>query len=316
MNTPFVGQEKSIVALFSDIRGFSHMFEVLPARNVYIFTNRFFTSASKIISKFKGKIDNIIGDGLMAIWGHSGWSEKSPIFAVRTALEMRMELLRENIQFKWKAHFPLEIGIGLAMGNALNCLVGPPEEAIDTYFGKPVILASRLGDMAKNNQILISQEIAEKVKKWAKLVEAAPTEIQGFKNKIKYYKVKGLMDFALKEGERRKSSNIRFIVPEVIGMIFPKINSRKPAILKNISATGAGIEIIPKEDTPLNPEEEIIIDVKRFSIPGISEIPGRIVQVRKLTDESDEERPLVQVGISFTDINNEKKEILQRFHMI
>ena len=49
--------EREMVTLFADFRGFSHMFDVLPAHKVYKFTNRYFQTASDIIRKYKGILD-------------------------------------------------------------------------------------------------------------------------------------------------------------------------------------------------------------------------------------------------------------------
>jgi len=307
--------EHKIVSLFADFRGFSHMFEVLPAKKIYVFTNRYFKAAVEIVERYNGTFDNIIGDGLMATWGKYRWIEQSPFYAIRTSLEMRMALLRQNVRYKWKSHFPLEIGIGIAMGNAFHCKIGPQNRSVDTVYGKPVILASRLGDLAQNNQIYSGENIARIIKKWAMLERMPLSHIHGFKNKVQFYKVVGLMDFSKKNEDRRKQSHIRFIIPEIIAMTNKKNGLRKPVILKNISPLGAGIEIVLKEDFFLNKGDEVILDLKKFSLPNFDTIDGIIARVQKLTEETDEERSLSQVGMSFSDIDTQKREILEKINI-
>jgi len=309
------GEEKKIVALFMDIRGFSHMFEMLPAEKVFMFTNRYFKKASEIIANYRGTLDNIIGDGILAIWGKEKWDDKMPFYAVRTALEMRMALLRQNIQYKWDAHFPLEIGVGVGMGEALHCFVGPPGKTIDTFFGMPVILASRLGDLARHNSIFVDRTTTKAVNKWAKLSRLQDISFPGLKKRIVSFKVDGLMDFSRKTGERRKTSFVRYVFPEIVAMVFKKDGTRKPVLLRNISPSGAGIEIVDKEDHDLSEKEEIILDLKTFKIPQCTSINGRIVQVRPISDETDVERRLSQVGISFTDVDPSTKNILKHLNI-
>jgi len=311
-------KEKNIVALFADIRGFSHMFEILPPSKIYKFTNRYFETAYKIIKQYHGTLDNIIGDGILAIWGRKEdqLSSKIPFLAVRAALEMRMALLRQNIQYKWEYHFPLEIGIGIDMGSALNCLVGPKQKTIDTFYGKPVILASRLGDLAKNNLIYVSENIAKTIKKWAGMEKPKQIHIQGFREDVKYYRVYGLMDFTLKNGERRKTSNIRYIAPEIIAMVFKDSSIRKPAILKNISSTGAGIEIVQKDDVSISKNKNVSLDLKRLLRGIVNNIQGKIVQFQNISEETEEIRSLWQIGIQFTNIDEGKKRLIETLNMI
>ena len=310
MNT----NEREMVALFADFRGFSHMFDVLPAHKVYKFTNRYFQTASDIIRKYKGVLDNIVGDGFIAVWGKNRTNPEAALFAVRSALEMRMALLRHNIQYKWESHFPLEIGVGLAMGHALHCIVGPVQKPIDTVFGKPVIIASRLGDIAKNNEIYVGERVANSIKKWAKLEKLPRTSIKGFRGTYPIFKVDGLMDFKLKDHERRKSSFIRFVFPEIVALILEN-GVRKSAILKNLSPTGAGLEVVQKMDTPISKNDEIKLDLKRFDFPSISTLNGRIVQVHTISEETEEERCLSRLGVEFDNLDPEKKRVLNRLNI-
>lgn len=308
-------KEKMIVALFSDIRGFTHMFEKLPADKVYTFTNRYFTKASEIITRYRGALDNIVGDGFLAVWGKDRWFKNAPFFAVRAALEMRMALLRQNIQYKWDAHFPLEIGIGVAMGQAFHCHLGPDHKSIETFFGSPVILASRLGDIAKHNRILVDASTARVISNWARVMKLPEQKIFGFTRPLTFFNVAGLMDFSLKLGERRKSSYIRYVFPEIVALVFKNSGVRRPVILKNISATGAGVEIVEKDDYAISQDEEILLDLRNFKLPQCNDIAGRIVQVRPISEESDVERKLSQVGIQFVDIDPAKQKILKHLNV-
>ncbi|UCB44716.1 MAG: PilZ domain-containing protein [Spirochaetota bacterium] len=307
--------EKEMVALFADFRGFSHMFDVLPAQKVYKFTNRYYQTASDIIERYKGTFDNIVGDGFIAIWGKDTTHTKAPYYAVRSALEMRMALLRQNIQYKWEAHFPLEIGVGVAMGKALHCIVGPKRHPIDTAIGKPVILASRLGDIAKNNQIYVDEKVAHAVTKWGKIQKLPKTNIRGFKGTFPLYKVEGLMDFYLKNGERRNSTFTRFVAPEIVAMVLKESGIRKPALLRNLSASGAGIELVQKDDTPIEKDAEITLDLRRFDFPSFRSLDGRIVRVNTISEESTEERMLSRVGIEFHDLDPAKRRYLEKFNI-
>jgi len=315
MDKTFQPTEKEMAALFADFRGFSHMFDVLPARMVYKFINRYFQTAAEIIERYRGVLDNIVGDGLVAIWGKDKSVQNAPFYAVRSALEMRMALLRQNIQYKWKSHFPLEIGVGVAMGKSLHCMVGPREKPIDTVFGKPVTLSSRLADMAKNNQIYVDKPVAESITRWAKLQKISKNTIRGFKGTFSIYKVEGMRDFHLKNNERRKSSSIRFVMPEISAIVFKESGVRKPAILRNLSASGAGIEIVQKDNAPVRKNDEISLDLKRFEFPNLSTLDGKIVQVNTISEESEEVRCLSHVGISFHNIEPVTRRILERFNI-
>jgi hypothetical protein len=160
----------------------------------------------------------------------------------------------------------------------------------------------------------VGQHVADSIKKWAKLEKLPKTHIKGFKGTYPVFKVEGLMDFKLKDKERRDASFIRFVFPEIVALIL-KDGVRKSAILKNLSPSGAGLEIVQKIDMPISKNDEIKLDLKRFDLPSIDTLSGRIVQIRTISEETDEERCLSRVGIEFNGLDPQKKRVLNRLNI-
>ena len=64
-----LGETKKIAILFSDIRGFTPFSEKLTPYDVVFILNRYFTRMVKSVEDNNGKVDNYIGDGMVAIFG-------------------------------------------------------------------------------------------------------------------------------------------------------------------------------------------------------------------------------------------------------
>ena len=85
------GKSKKIAILFSDIRGFTPFSEKLTPYDVVFILNRYFKRMVQVVENNNGRVDNYIGDGMVAIFGID--NQKDPAeYAVKSALEMCEEM--------------------------------------------------------------------------------------------------------------------------------------------------------------------------------------------------------------------------------
>ena len=110
------GKRAIVTVLFSDIRGFTSLSEKLPAEQVSMILNEYFTEMEPIITKYNGVINKFIGDAVMAIFGEPIQDINHAKNAVKCAYEMlkKLEYLRE----KWlnEGKPKIEIGVGINTG--------------------------------------------------------------------------------------------------------------------------------------------------------------------------------------------------------
>ncbi|MCF8367161.1 MAG: hypothetical protein K9H16_15335, partial [Bacteroidales bacterium] len=66
--TNFVGEEKEVVVLFMDIRGFTSLSEKLDPNQLIEVLNGFLATMTKAITQFGGFVDKFIGDAIMAVF--------------------------------------------------------------------------------------------------------------------------------------------------------------------------------------------------------------------------------------------------------
>ena len=130
--------------MFSDIRGFTALVEAQSPEETIELLNTYYTLMFDAINGQGGVVNQMIGDGLMAIFGaplpladHCGG-------AVRAALEMidMIELFNAERGAEGKA--PIAIGIGIATGEMVAGYTGTQSRATYTCIGDTVNLAARL----------------------------------------------------------------------------------------------------------------------------------------------------------------------------
>lgn len=166
----FVGEEKEVIVLFSDIRGFTLLSEKLDPKKLIEVLNNFLTKMTKAIELYDGFIDKFIGDAVMAVFGlpvsKTGGPNNDAERAVRAALLMKEELRRLNMNLS--NDLPeLKIGIGLHAGRATVGLIGSPQKRSYTLIGDVVNTASRIEGMTKllGVDILASDDLILKLER-------------------------------------------------------------------------------------------------------------------------------------------------------
>jgi class 3 adenylate cyclase len=187
------GEEKVISILFTDIRHFSKMTELLTPQVVINFLNAYMTKMSDIIEQEGGVIDKYVGDEIMALYGAPLPTPDNALRAIRTGLIMIETLRMWNIDRSSKGMPAVEIGIGIHTGIVVAGNMGAETRLNYTVLGANVNLASRLCMAAAPMQILITESTLNSlyVKETFIVEELPPILFKGFSEPIATYSVKG-----------------------------------------------------------------------------------------------------------------------------
>ena len=138
------GKRVHATVMFADIRSFTSMVETQPPEETIELLNTYYTLMFDAISGQGGVVNQMIGDGLMAIFGAPLPLEEPALAAVRAALDMieMIELL--NAEREPAGKKAITIGIGVASGEVIAGYTGTQQRATYTCIGDTVNLAARL----------------------------------------------------------------------------------------------------------------------------------------------------------------------------
>jgi len=176
------GERKYLTVLFADIRNFTSISERLSPEETFRFLNEVLKVMTEAIFEFDGMLDKFIGDEIMAIFGAPVEDKKHPLKAVFSAIEM-MKKIRKRFEF-------VEIGIGINTGDMIIGNIGTEKRMEYTAIGDVVNLASRIQEIAKEGEILITESTYQHIKEEAVKYEAiGEIKVKGKERKVKIYRV-------------------------------------------------------------------------------------------------------------------------------
>jgi adenylate cyclase len=141
------GRRVTATTLFCDIRGFTSMAEKLQPEQTIELLNTYYTLMFDAISGQGGVVNQMVGDGLMAIFGAPLAITDPAGSAVRAGQEM-LELI-ELLNHERAGLPPLRIGVGIATGEVIAGYTGTQDRATYTCVGDAVNLAARLESHTK-----------------------------------------------------------------------------------------------------------------------------------------------------------------------
>jgi CheY-like chemotaxis protein len=161
----FVNQQdrQEAVILFADLRGFTAMSELLPPQAVVTLLNEFFTLLTEVGYRYDGTIFNMAGDCLLIGFGVPFYLDDATQRAINAALEMQREFV--TLYTTWQRSYAIQVGLGIGInkGELIVGNVGSPTYMNYTVIGDTVNVASRLVNLAKGGEIIVSQSVLQAI---------------------------------------------------------------------------------------------------------------------------------------------------------
>jgi class 3 adenylate cyclase len=151
-----------VTIMFLDIRDFTILADSRAPNEVATLQNTVFSELINIVRANKGIVIQILGDGIMAVFGAPVVSDTHENDAVIAGYDM-IEIIKElTIQGKIPS---IRVGIGLHAGKVIAGEVGNEYRKLYSLAGSNVIIAARIEQLNKdlNSQFLISETVYQKI---------------------------------------------------------------------------------------------------------------------------------------------------------
>jgi class 3 adenylate cyclase len=138
------GRRVQATVMFSDIRSFTALVESQPPEETIELLNTYYTLMFDAINGRGGVVNQMIGDGLMALFGAPLPLADHAHAAAQAALDMVELMGLFNAEREGVGKPPIRIGIGIATGEVVAGYTGTQQRATYTCIGDTVNLAARL----------------------------------------------------------------------------------------------------------------------------------------------------------------------------
>jgi adenylate cyclase len=179
------GQRRQMVALFSDLKGFTSDAERLDPSDMVALLNEYFREMVAVVFEHSGTLDKFIGDALMATWGgiRPASQQENARNAVLAAFKMKERLAAINVRRNELGIDSWSAGIGISLGPAVFGNIGSQQRMDLTVIGDTVNLASRMEALTRvyGCDILVDERIAREASDVCQFLEVDVVRVKGRK---------------------------------------------------------------------------------------------------------------------------------------
>lgn len=138
------GRVVQATVMFCDIRGFTALVESRPPEEIIELLNTYYTLMFAAINGHGGVVNQMIGDGLMAIFGAPQPLQAAGQCALLAAAEMVEMVAQFSAEQRAVGRPEIQIGVGVASGDVVAGYTGTRQRATYTCIGDTVNIAARL----------------------------------------------------------------------------------------------------------------------------------------------------------------------------
>jgi adenylate cyclase len=144
--------------MFTDLEGFTSLAETLPPTIVARLLRRHFGLLLRCIAAERGRVDKVMGDGLVALWGDAADEGPACAPALRAAVAIRAAMRADNAWRRDHGLATLRLRVGIHAGPLVATSLGRTIGLGTLLCGDTVNVAQRLEDAAR--QVTADRDVA------------------------------------------------------------------------------------------------------------------------------------------------------------
>jgi len=154
------GERKQVTVMFCDMEGFTRLTERLGPEEAYNIMDEIYEILIHKVHDYEGTVNEMTGDGIMALFGAPIALEDAPQRAIRSAYAIHKEMAKfsDSTRHGKKTMSPLKMRIGIHTGPVVVGTLGNDLRVEFKAVGDTVNLASRMEGMAEPGTTFVSEE--------------------------------------------------------------------------------------------------------------------------------------------------------------
>jgi len=185
------GKHVDATVMFCDIRGFTGLAESLSPAETIELLNSYYTLVFDAIESQGGVVNQIVGDGLMAVFGAPLPRDDHRARAVQAALEMLELVAGFEREQAARGKPQIKIGIGIASGQVIAGYTGTERRVTYTCVGDTVNVAAHLETHTKvlGRPILIDETTRHGLDDKIQVESHGPAQLKTKSQAVEVYSV-------------------------------------------------------------------------------------------------------------------------------
>jgi class 3 adenylate cyclase/tetratricopeptide (TPR) repeat protein len=185
------GERKQVTVLFADIRGSTRLVEGIDPEDAQKIIDPVLNVMMEAVHRYEGTVNQVLGDGIMALFGAPVAHEDHAVRACYAALAMQEEMRRHRANLGQSDELGLQIGIGLNSGEVVVRSIDKDLNIDYSAPGFTTHLAARMQELAGRGSILMTAATLQQVEGFVEVKSLGAVQAKGISRSVDAYELVG-----------------------------------------------------------------------------------------------------------------------------
>jgi class 3 adenylate cyclase/tetratricopeptide (TPR) repeat protein len=185
------GERKQVTVLFADLKGSMELLADRDPEEARKLLDPVLERMMEAVHRYEGTVNQVMGDGIMALFGAPLAHEDHAVRACYAALRMQesVTLYAEGV---FRSHgVPVQIRVGLNSGEVVVRAIGSDLHMDYTAVGQTTHLAARMEQMATPGTILLAPATLQLAEGYVQVAARGPVAVKGLPDPVEIYALTG-----------------------------------------------------------------------------------------------------------------------------
>jgi class 3 adenylate cyclase/tetratricopeptide (TPR) repeat protein len=185
------GERKQVTILFADLKGSMELLADRDPEEARKLLDPVLQLMMDAVHRYEGTVNQVMGDGIMALFGAPLAHEDHAVRACFAALKMRETVDRYADDMRRAHGVNVQMRVGLNSGEVVVRAIGNDLRTDYTAVGQTTHLAARMEQLASPGTILLTPRTLELVEGYVAVKPLGPVPVKGLTELIEIYEVTG-----------------------------------------------------------------------------------------------------------------------------
>ena len=185
------GERKQVTVLFADLKGSMELLADRDPEEARQLLDPVLERMMAAVHRYEGTVNQVMGDGIMALFGAPLAHEDHAVRACYAALRMQAAVQQYATEVQRRHGVPLHMRVGLNAGEVVVRSIGSDLHMDYTAVGQTTHLAARMEQMAMPGSILITPAVLGLVEGFVQVTALGAMPVRGLRDPVEVYEVTG-----------------------------------------------------------------------------------------------------------------------------
>jgi class 3 adenylate cyclase/tetratricopeptide (TPR) repeat protein len=185
------GEHKQVTVLFADMKGSMELLADRDPEDSRKLLDPILEHMMEAVHRYEGTVNQVMGDGIMALFGAPLAHEDHAVRACYAALRMQESVKHYAEGVRRTEGIPIQIRVGMNSGEVVVRSIGSDLKMDYTAVGQTTHLAARMEQMATADSILITPDTLRLAEGYVLVKALGPVNVKGLSEPVEVYEVTG-----------------------------------------------------------------------------------------------------------------------------